>query len=45
VPEETPEFPVVAQDSDLVAGVVGWTDLTSPDVARALAALPTTSYG
>jgi L-fuconolactonase len=29
----------LAQDSDLVAGVVGWTDLTSPDAARALAAL------
>lgn len=39
VPEETPEFLALAQDSDLVAGVVGWTDLTSPDVARALAAL------
>ncbi|MFI1209791.1 MULTISPECIES: amidohydrolase family protein [Streptomyces] len=39
VPEETPEFLALAQDSDLVAGVVGWTDLTSPDVARALAVL------
>ncbi|MEU0218186.1 amidohydrolase family protein [Streptomyces sp. NPDC006265] len=39
VPEETPEFLALAQDSDLVAGVVGWTDLTSPDTARALAAL------
>jgi L-fuconolactonase len=39
VPEETPEFLALAQDSDLVAGVVGWIDLTSPDVARALAAL------
>jgi L-fuconolactonase len=38
-PEETPEFLALAQDSDLVAGVVGWTDLTSPDAARALAAL------
>jgi L-fuconolactonase len=38
-PEETPEFLALAQGSDLVAGVVGWTDLTSPDVARALAAL------
>lgn len=37
VPEETPEFLALAQDSDLVAGVVGWTDLTSPDVTRALA--------
>lgn len=39
VPEETPEFLALAKDSDLVAGVVGWTDLTSPDVARTLAAL------
>ncbi|MEU0029722.1 amidohydrolase family protein [Streptomyces sp. NPDC006335] len=39
VPEETPEFLALARDSDLVAGVVGWTDLTSPDVARALTAL------
>lgn len=39
VAEETPEFLALAQDSDLVAGVVGWTDLTSPDVTRALTAL------
>lgn len=39
VPQETPEFLALAQDSDLVAGVVGWTDLTSPDTARTLAAL------
>ncbi|MFJ1668590.1 amidohydrolase family protein [Streptomyces bottropensis] len=39
VPEETPEFLTLARDSALVAGVVGWTDLASPDVARALAAL------
>ncbi|UUU19837.1 amidohydrolase family protein [Streptomyces sp. DSM 40750] len=39
VPEETPEFLALAADSDLVAGVVGWTDLTSPDVADALAGL------
>ncbi|KFG01215.1 amidohydrolase [Streptomyces scabiei] len=39
VPEETPEFLAMAADSDLVAGVVGWTDLTSPDVAAALAEL------
>ncbi|MER6562217.1 amidohydrolase family protein [Streptomyces sp. NPDC001027] len=38
-PQETPELLALAQGSDLVAGVVGWTDLTSPDVARALAAL------
>jgi L-fuconolactonase len=39
VPEGTPEFLASARNSDLVAGVVGWTDLTSPDVARTLAAL------
>ncbi|MGW0820117.1 amidohydrolase family protein [Streptomyces sp. NPDC002845] len=39
VPEETPEFLALAAGSELVAGVVGWTDLTSPDVADALAAL------
>ncbi|MGA4838369.1 amidohydrolase family protein [Streptomyces sp. G45] len=36
---ETPELLALAADSDLVAGVVGWTDLTRPDVADALAAL------
>ncbi|MFJ1796087.1 amidohydrolase family protein [Kitasatospora griseola] len=39
VPEETPELLALADGSDLVAGVVGWTDLTAPDVADALAAL------
>ncbi|WP_371500472.1 amidohydrolase family protein [Kitasatospora sp. NBC_00374] len=39
VPEETPELLAVAAGSDLVAGVVGWTDLTAPDVADTLAAL------
>lgn len=39
VAEETPEFLALAHGSDLVAGVVGWTDLTAPDVAGALAAL------
>jgi len=39
VAEETPEFLAVAAGSDLVAGVVGWTDLTAPDVADTLAAL------
>jgi L-fuconolactonase len=39
VAEETPEFLAVAKGSDLVAGVVGWTDLTAPDVADTLAAL------
>jgi L-fuconolactonase len=39
VAAETPEFLAVAAGSELVAGVVGWTDLTRPDVAEALAAL------
>ncbi|MGW2768987.1 amidohydrolase family protein [Streptomyces sp. NPDC001275] len=39
VPEETPEFLTLAACSDLVAGVVGWTDLTAPDVADALTRL------
>ncbi|MFC5803351.1 amidohydrolase family protein [Streptomyces formicae] len=39
VAEETPEFLAVADGSDLVAGVVGWTDLASPAVGDALAAL------
>ena len=37
--DETREFLALAADSPLVAGVVGWTDLTAPDVAEALAAL------
>ncbi|MEW2120654.1 amidohydrolase family protein [Streptomyces sp. NPDC005474] len=39
VPEETPEFLALAAGSDLVAGVVGWTDLTAPDIAETLAGL------
>ncbi|MFE4369356.1 amidohydrolase family protein [Streptomyces sp. NPDC056835] len=39
IPEETPEFLAAAGGSDLVAGVVGWTDLTAPGVADTLAAL------
>ncbi|MEU6914995.1 amidohydrolase family protein [Streptomyces olindensis] len=39
VPEETPEFLALAAEHDLVAGVVGWTDLTRPDVADELARL------
>lgn len=39
VAEETPEFLALAAESDLVAGVVGWTDLTRPDIADTLAAL------
>ncbi|MFI6879781.1 amidohydrolase family protein [Streptomyces sp. NPDC050400] len=36
VAEETPEFLALAGRSDLVAGVVGWTDLTTPGVADEL---------
>ncbi|MFI8306253.1 amidohydrolase family protein [Streptomyces sp. NPDC085927] len=39
VPEETPELLALAAGSDLIAGVVGWTDLTAPDVADAIATL------
>ncbi|WP_328535559.1 amidohydrolase family protein [Streptomyces sp. NBC_00344] len=39
VAAETPELLALAQESDLVAGVVGWTDLTAAGVGDALAAL------
>ncbi|MFD6493446.1 amidohydrolase family protein [Streptomyces sp. NPDC060188] len=39
VAEETPEFLSLAERNPLVAGVVGWTDLTRPDVADELARL------
>ncbi|MET7452621.1 amidohydrolase family protein [Streptomyces sp. NPDC005574] len=39
VAEETPEFLELAAGHALVAGVVGWTDLTRPDVADELARL------
>lgn len=39
VPEETPEFLALAEAHDLIAGVVGWVDLTRPDVADELARL------
>ncbi|MEV0738579.1 amidohydrolase family protein [Streptomyces sp. NPDC050549] len=39
VAEETPEFLALADTHDLVAGVVGWTDLTRPDIADELARL------
>jgi L-fuconolactonase len=39
VADETPELLALAQESSLVAGVVGWTDLTRPDVADELARL------
>ncbi|MET7604414.1 amidohydrolase family protein [Streptomyces avermitilis] len=39
VAEETPEFLALAAESELIGGVVGWTDLTRPDVADELARL------
>ncbi|MFI7382427.1 amidohydrolase family protein [Streptomyces sp. NPDC049813] len=39
VAEETPELLALAGRGGLAAAVVGWTDLTRPDVAEALAAL------
>ena len=39
VAEETPEFLTLAEQSDLIGGVVGWTDLTRPDVSDELARL------
>lgn len=38
-PGETADLLALAADSDLVAGVVGWTDLTDPGVAYEIAAL------
>ncbi|SDH08130.1 amidohydrolase family protein [Nonomuraea jiangxiensis] len=38
--DETKEFLALAAESDLVAGVVGWIDLTAPDAAETLAGLP-----
>jgi L-fuconolactonase len=38
LPDETPEFLALAEAHPLVAGVVGWVDLTAPDVADQLAA-------
>jgi L-fuconolactonase len=37
--EETVEFLELAAGNDLVAGVVGWVDLTAPDLADVLAGL------
>ncbi|MEU6356287.1 amidohydrolase family protein [Streptomyces sp. NPDC047072] len=39
VPEETPEFLRLAADHALIAGVVGWTDLTRPDIGDELSRL------
>ncbi|MCX4903347.1 amidohydrolase [Streptomyces sp. NBC_00878] len=39
VAEETPEFLALAEEHDLIGGVVGWTDLTRSGVADELARL------
>jgi L-fuconolactonase len=39
VPEETPEFLALASAHDLIAGVIGWTDLTRPDITDELSRL------
>lgn len=36
VPEETPELLALAEREPVIAGVVGWVDLTAPDVGRRL---------
>jgi L-fuconolactonase len=38
-PGETPELLALSGASDLLAGVIGWTDLTAPDIADRIAAL------
>jgi L-fuconolactonase len=43
--EETEELLALAAGDDLVAGVVGWVDLTAPDVVERLAALRDGSHG
>jgi len=39
VAEETPELLAISAASDLIAGVVGWLDLTAPDVAERIGEL------
>jgi L-fuconolactonase len=39
VPEETPELLALAADESLITGVVGWVDLTAPDVSERITAL------
>ena len=41
---ETADFIDSARNVDIVRGVVGWADLTSPDFAAALSALTSTGY-
>jgi L-fuconolactonase len=39
VAEETPEFLAIAEKSELIGAVVGWTDLTAPGIAGVLDSL------
>lgn len=43
--EETKEFLAVAAENDFVAGVVGWVDLTDPDISEVLAELKEKEHG
>lgn len=45
VPEETPELLALAAIVPEIAGVIGWVDLTAPDVADRLAELAQSSGG
>jgi L-fuconolactonase len=45
VAEETPELLALADSVDFVAGVVGWVDLTAPDVGDRLAQLREGPHG
>ncbi|WP_112245352.1 amidohydrolase family protein [Kribbella monticola] len=45
VPAETPELLSIADGNDLIAGVVGWVDLTAAGVADALAGLQERANG
>ena len=42
--DETADFIACAKNADIVRGVVGWADLTSPDFAAALSALTATGF-
>jgi L-fuconolactonase len=43
--DETRDFLAIAEQTDFVAGVVGWVDLTAPDVDRVLAELKSAPAG
>ncbi len=42
--DETADFITSARNADIVHGVVGWADLTSPDFAAALSVLTSTGF-